>query len=184
MSGASLNGEPRHVHRAERASAILLDYSRTVCSGAATQPQTCASKHKYDTSLNALLYSVYPAAPHERHIVDTDPLIFTAANASTAISSHGTKAIQLQFNSKKYVWSFRLAQVSQPLLGSDFFLAQHNLLVDVARRRLISADTFNYVQLQTNTDPVYQLNVCSTPNDKYSGIIIDKHCCSYMLMIN
>ena len=131
-----------------------------------------------------VFYSVYPAAPHERHIVDTDPLIFTAANASTAISSHGTKAIQLQFNSKKYVWSFRLAQVSQPLLGSDFFLAQHNLLVDVARRRLISADTFNYVQLQTNTDPVYQLNVCSTPNDKYSGIIIDKHCCSYMLMIN
>ena len=65
-----------------------------------------------------------------------------------------------------------------------FFLAQHNLLVDVARPRLISADTFNYVQLQTNTDPVYQLNVCSTPNDKYSGIIIDKHFCSYMLMIN
>ena len=55
MSGAILNGEPRHVHWAERASAILLDYSRTVCSGAATQPQTCASKHEYDTSLNAQL---------------------------------------------------------------------------------------------------------------------------------
>ena len=115
--------------------------------------------------------SVYPAAPHERHIVDTDPLLLTAANG-TAISSHGTKDIQLQFNSRKYTWSFRLAQVSQPLLGSDF-LAQHNLLVDVARRRLISADTFNYVQLQTNTDPVHQLNVCSTPNDKYSGIITE-----------
>ena len=58
MSGAILNGEPRHVHWAERASAILLDYSRTVCSGAATQPQTCASKHEYDTSLNAQLYRV------------------------------------------------------------------------------------------------------------------------------
>ena len=115
--------------------------------------------------------SVYPAAPHERHIVDTDPLLLTAANG-TAISSHGTKDIQLQFNSRKYTWSFRLAQVSQPLLGSDF-LAQHNLLVDVARRRLISADTFNYVQLQTNTDPVHQLNVCSTPNEKYSGIITE-----------
>ena len=57
MSGAILNGEPRHVHWAERASAILLDYSRTVCSGAATQPQTCASKHEYDTSLNAQLYT-------------------------------------------------------------------------------------------------------------------------------
>ena len=115
--------------------------------------------------------SVYPAAPHERHIVDTDPLLLTAANG-TAISSHGTKDIRLQFNSRKYTWSFRLAQVSQPLLGSDF-LAQHNLLVDVARRRLISADTFNYVQLQTNTDPVHQLNVCSTPNEKYSGIITE-----------
>ena len=55
MSGASLNGEPRHVHRAERASAILLDYSRSVFSGAATQSQSCASKHEHDTSLNAQL---------------------------------------------------------------------------------------------------------------------------------
>ena len=62
--------------------------------------------------------------------------------------------------------------MSQPFLGSDF-LAQHNLLVDIARRRLISADRFNYVQLQTNTDPVHQLNASSTPNDKYSGIITE-----------
>ena len=45
--------------------------------------------------------SVYPAAPHERHIVDTDPLLLTAASG-TAISLHGTKDIQLQFNSRKY----------------------------------------------------------------------------------
>ena len=115
--------------------------------------------------------SVYPAAPHERHIVDIDPLLLTAANG-TSISSLGTKDIQLQFNCRVYTWSFRLAQVSQPLLGSNF-LAQHNLLVDVARRRLISADAFNYVQLQTNTDSVHQLIVCSTPNDKYSGIITE-----------
>ena len=115
--------------------------------------------------------SIYPAAPHKRHIVDTDPLLLTAANG-TAISSHGTKDIQLQFNIKKYTWSFRLTQVSQPLLDSDY-LAQHNLSVDVACCRLISADTFNYVQLQTNTDPVHQLNVCSTPSDKYSGIITE-----------
>ena len=63
--------------------------------------------------------SVYPAASHERYIVDTDPPFLTAANG-TAISSHGTKDIQLQFNSRKYTWSFRLAQVSQPILGSDF----------------------------------------------------------------
>ena len=115
--------------------------------------------------------SAYPAVPHKRNIVDTEPLLLTAANG-TVISSHGTKDIHLQFNSRKYTWSFRLAQVSQPLLGSDC-LAQHNLLVNVARRRLISADTFNYVQLHTNTDPVHQLNVCSTPNDTYSGIITE-----------
>ena len=61
MSGAILNGEPRHVHRAERASAILLDYSRSVFNGAATQPQSCASKHEHDTSLNAQLYYVLDA---------------------------------------------------------------------------------------------------------------------------
>ena len=70
-------------------------------------------------------YSVYPAAPHERHIVDTDTLLLTAANGTViVISSHGTKDIQLQFHSRKYTWSFRLAQVPQHFLGSDF-LAQH-----------------------------------------------------------
>ena len=39
-----------------------------MCSGAATQPQTCASKHEYDTSLNAQLYNAdelsrLPAGP-------------------------------------------------------------------------------------------------------------------------
>ena len=58
--------------------------------------------------------------------------------------------------------------MSQPLLGGDC-LAQHNLLIDIARRRLVSADTFNSIQLQTH--PVYQLKVCPTPNEQYSDII-------------
>ena len=85
-----------------------------------------------------------PPPPYERHIIDTEPLLLTAANG-TAIPLHGTiEDIQLQFTGRKYKWAFRRAQVSQPLLGGDC-LAQHNLLIDIARRRLVSADTFNSI---------------------------------------
>ena len=79
--------------------------------------------------------SIYPASHHEKHIIDKDPLCLAAANGSS-ITSHGMKDIQLRFAGHTYSWSFRLAQVTQPLLGADF-LAHHHLLVDVAGQRLL-----------------------------------------------
>ena len=64
--------------------------------------------------------SIYPTYHHERHIIDTDHLCLAAANGSS-ITSHGTKDIKLRFIGHTYSWSFRLAQVTQPLLGADFF---------------------------------------------------------------
>ena len=46
----------------------------------------------------------------------------------------GARVILLRFGSRHYSWSFQLAPVSVPILGSDF-LCHHALLVDVARAR-------------------------------------------------
>ena len=64
----------------------------------------------------------------------------------SSITSHGTKDIQLRFAGHTYSCSFRLAQVTQPLLGADF-LAHHHLLVDVAGQRLLVADSYSTTPL-------------------------------------
>ena len=48
--GAILNSACPHIHRVERGLTIVLDFSRSVHSGAATQPQNCESKHKLPSS--------------------------------------------------------------------------------------------------------------------------------------
>ena len=48
----------------------------------------------------------------------------------------------IQFGSRRFSWSFQLAPVSVPILGSDF-LCHHALLVDVARACVLDADTLD-----------------------------------------
>ena len=110
---------------------------------------------------------MYPASHHERKIIDTDPLCLTAANGST-IKSHGTKDIQICINGRSYPWTFRLAQVTQPLLGADF-LAHHHLLVDIAGQRLIVADSYSTTPLCRG--PATHINVCNNDSAPYSSLI-------------
>ena len=110
---------------------------------------------------------MYPASHHERNIIDTDPLCLTAANGST-IKSHGTKDIQICINGRSYPWTFRLAQVTQPLLGADF-LAHHHLLVDIAGQRLIVADSYSTTPLCRG--PATHINVCNNDSAPYSSLI-------------
>ena len=55
---------------------------------------------------------------------------------STALLS---PSFPLPFGSQHLSWSFQLAPVSVPILGSDFF-RHHALLVDLARARVLDAD--------------------------------------------
>ena len=52
----------------------------------------------------------------------------------------GERHISLQFGLHHFAWPFCLANVDRPILGADF-LAANNLLVDVARHRLLDAAT-------------------------------------------
>ena len=54
----------------------------------------------------------------------------------------GAHVIPLRFGSRHFSWSFQLAPVSVPILGSDF-LRHHALLVDVARARVLDADSLD-----------------------------------------
>ncbi len=76
-------------------------------------------------------FSIYPfsskAAP-------TGPTLF--GPAGKLIPCWGERSISLQFNNKKFTWTFLLAAVSFPIIGVDF-LIHFKLLIDPAANRLV-----------------------------------------------
>ena len=54
----------------------------------------------------------------------------------------GNRILPLKFGSRSFQWSFRLAPVTTPILGSDF-LKNFSLLVDVAGARVLDADSMD-----------------------------------------
>ena len=67
-------------------------------------------------------------------------LTLRAANG-TPIPTYGQKLLQINFGLRRaFQWPFLLADVSKPILGTDF-LSHFNLLVDLRRRRLIDGNT-------------------------------------------
>ena len=74
--------------------------------------------------------SVFPASPADRDAASTGAL--NAANG-TKISTFGDRLLSLHFSGFRVEHSFRLAEVSKPILGSDFFI-KHNLLIDLSGR--------------------------------------------------
>jgi hypothetical protein len=73
----------------------------------------------------------------------TGTLRLVAANGSP-IKSFGTRRMELLLGKQKYTWRFIVADVTQPIIGSDF-LRSHSFLVDLARERLIRADNFKMI---------------------------------------
>ncbi len=78
--------------------------------------------------------SVYPHLPQQPRAPGVGVQLRTA-NGS-AMDTYGSRQIALQFGPRRFDWTFLLADVSMPILGSDF-LRHHHLLVDVARARLL-----------------------------------------------
>ena len=77
--------------------------------------------------------SVFPASTSQKTSPSRSSL--QAANGSS-IRTFGKKTISLALPGLSVVHKFFLADVDQPILGSDFF-RRHNLLIDVARQRLV-----------------------------------------------
>ena len=77
--------------------------------------------------------SVFPASPPQKRLKKS--AVLSAANG-TSIQTFGKKKISLCFPGFSVVHAFFLADVQHPILGSDFF-RQNDLLIDIARRRLV-----------------------------------------------
>ena len=152
-------------------------YNRLCLGNTAAKPQSTYGLHikdemtgtKYLVDTGAFC-SVFPASRHETCTIDTDPIRLTAANGSS-IPSHGTRDIRLHFGGRTYTWNFRLAQVTQPLLGADF-LAHHHLLVDIAAQRIITSDTFVPTLLHSGpTSPAF--SVSSIAEQPFQSLIME-----------
>ena len=111
------------------------------------------------TAVNALgnsLLSVFDPTSRKSYLVDTGSMVsvlppqanssplpgrsLSAANG-TSIAIYGEKSVSLDLSLRRtFRWIFVVAQVKQPILGSDF-LEHFNILVDLRNRRLIDGTT-------------------------------------------
>ena len=68
-----------------------------------------------------------------------------AANG-TSIRTYSEQQVNICLSGQTYTWTFIIADVRHPLLGADF-LSHYSLMVDVARHRLLSIDSFTSTPL-------------------------------------
>ena len=81
--------------------------------------------------------SVLPKSKHDITPVQTGPKLF-AAN-QTVIKTYGARFLPLYFGKSKFEWEFIIADVAQPIIGSDF-LRSYGLLIDFKNGFLIKVD--------------------------------------------
>ena len=62
--------------------------------------------------------SVYPHRPRLPRVPSVGVQLRTADG--TAMDTFGSRQIALQFGPRRFDWNFLLADVSMPILGSDF----------------------------------------------------------------
>ncbi|XP_044599097.1 uncharacterized protein LOC123275176 [Cotesia glomerata] len=102
--------------------------------------------HVYDCKTNqkflvdsGSIVSIIPASSISSRL-EKSPLTLFAANSS-AISTYGTKTVQLDLNLRRpFKWSFIIADVQTAIIGADL-LTHHNLLIDLTNQRIIDPHT-------------------------------------------
>jgi len=82
--------------------------------------------------------SVVPVLPQNKR--NKSKFTLCIANG-TPIATFGQKLLQLDFGLRRnFQWPFYIAEVSKPILRTDF-LSHFNLLVDIRQRRLMDGNT-------------------------------------------
>jgi hypothetical protein len=114
--------------------------------------------------------SVLPASARDRRSERTGPCLIAANH--TAIHTYGNRSIPLEFNTRRFDWSFTLADVPQPLLGADFLRA-NNLLVDLRSKKLVDAQTYASVSCGHVAGHAPHLSAISTIDNEYAKILAD-----------
>ena len=129
--------------------------------------------------------SVFPAV--DRSTPDRRGLL--AANGSI-IRTYGTSLVELQFSGFRVQHPFRLADVSKPILGSDFFL-RHDLVIDLRRQRLlrmppaVNANVVIKARLARVSSALCGLQTRTAPDgfegvfEKFPEVLDSKYCLLY-----
>ena len=94
-----------------------------------------SQKFLVDTGASVL---VFPHILCHPHVLSVGVQLRTAKG--TAMNTFGSRQIAFQFGPCRFEWSFLLADVFMPILGSDF-LPHHQLFVDIAGSHLLDAST-------------------------------------------
>ncbi len=111
--------------------------------------QNILSSRKFLVDTGASV-SVYPHLPQQPRAPGVGVQLRTADGS--AMDTYGSRQIALQFGPRRFDWTFLLADVSMPILGSDF-LRHHHLLVDVAGARLLDAATLEPIPAVPSSKP-------------------------------
>ena len=115
-------------------------------------------------------YSIVPAKPAHR-ARQPRGLDLQAANNS-GIRTCGQRILKLSLGSRQN-WIFLIADVSHPLLGSDF-LSSHDLLVDTKRGRLIDHQiSLISLDSQTSFPPIHLTAAVITSNPIFCNLLCE-----------
>ena len=82
---------------------------------------------------------------------------------SSPMNTYGSRSLALQFGSRRFEWSFLLANVSMPILSSDF-LRHNHLLVNVAGSCLFDSSTLESI-------PTVSSSSASNKSDLYTALL-------------
>ena len=96
-------------------------------------------------------HSIHPTNTLEKHHSKDIGIHLITANGST-ITTYETKTFHLTFSGHRFSWTFVLADVRVPLLGTDF-LSRFQLLIDVTHSRLLNILSYLSTPLQPTATP-------------------------------
>jgi hypothetical protein len=85
---------------------------------------------------------VFPASWEDKKKTQNKDYLI-AANGSK-IQSYGSRSIALKFGKSTFAQEFTVADVTQPILGANFF-AKNHLVIDLAKSRILQAQ--DWIQL-------------------------------------
>ena len=110
---------------------------------------TTGSRFLVDSGAEVSVYPLSRAILGNKYTfnINNSPKLI-AANGS-AIKSYGATEIVLNFGGQCFTHRFLVADVNRPILGADFF-KKHDLLIDLAGRRLISSDCVQFPLSESN----------------------------------
>lgn len=148
-------------------SPSLQPHITTSCTNPDTfSPQVCRIHITDNTSHRRFLIdtgaeiSVIP--PSTKEICNPSPSRKLYAANNTQINTYGQKTLTVDLGlSRKYTWSFIVADVTSPIIGADF-LRHYDLLADAKRQRLIENKTRSSAPYTTNNLP--SITALSTSN--------------------